>query len=444
MGAAWSLAAALQPAFATNVQCPNPDVWMAKQLPQLAPYLEACEENALFQAHKGALLLADGQIELAAIALEKALLLRPDLPGAQLDYAQALAQIGLKGSAKALLQEVLRRPDIQPDLKAKLTQPESALSKAGSLANDESWAWNTLVQTTAGRESNLNSATYSDYLTLWLSNGPVNLALADTAKPIAGNGLKTQLAVQGQAALGPGELGISAMLAAKNSPKHPEGNSRSIEGTIKYGLPVQMGASNPANWASGQWQAALGGTQFWVGSVSAYTDQSAQLKFVWNTLNAPCKLAPGVGSMSQSFPQSLALNGNYRFGRLELTCANGGAQETQLSVGSGTDRALDPMRPGGDKKRADFILRHERLIGAGQLTLLARYTENKDQLTYSELLGDLKTVTKRQDLVVSYWMPLNKQWSIGINVETTSQKSNNSLFNLKNSGVYAGIRWSNT
>lgn len=443
-GAAWTLAAALQSATAADLQCPGPEAWQTAQLPQLAPFQEACEENALFQAHKGVLLLANGQIELAAIALEKALLLRPDLPGAQLDYAQALAQIGLKGSARALLQEVLRRPDIQPDLKARLTQPDATNSKVAALAEASGWTWQTLVQTTAGKESNLNSATYSDYLTLWLSNGPVNLALSDTAKPIAGTGLKTQIAVQGLTPMGLGELSVNAMLAGKNSPHHPEGNNRSVEGSLKYGVPIQWGVKNAANWASGQLQASLGGTQFWVGSLSAYTDQSAQLKYVWNTFEAPCKLAPGLGDMMQAFPQSTSLNGHYRFARLELTCAYGGAQETQLSLGAGTDKASDPLRPGGDKKRQDIILRHERLIGAGQLTLLARYTENKDQLRYSELLGDLQTVTRRQDLGVSYWLPMSKQWSIGVNVETTSQKSNNSLFNLKNSGIYAGIRWSNT
>ena len=207
---------------------------------------------------------------------------------------------------------------------------------------------------------------------------------------------------------------------------------------------MPLGLAVTPHWASGQWQAALGSTQFWIGSVSAYSDHSAQLKFMWNTLNAPCRLAPALGSMAQTFPQSAILNGNYRFGRIEMTCANGGAQETQLSFGSGTDRAIDPMRPGGDKKRTDLILRHERLWGNGQLTLLARYSENKDQLNYSELLGEIKTNTKRQDVSISYWLPVSKQWRVGLNVETTSQKSNNSLFNLKNLGIYAGLRWSNT
>ena len=62
---------------------------------------DPCDEQATCQAQRGAQLLAQGRVEEAAIALEKALLLDPNLPGAQLDYAQALAQIGLKGSARA-------------------------------------------------------------------------------------------------------------------------------------------------------------------------------------------------------------------------------------------------------------------------------------------------------------------------------------------------------
>jgi predicted Zn-dependent protease len=69
---------------------------------------DPCDEQAICQAQKGAQLLAQGRVEEAAIGLEKALLLDPNLPGAQLDYAQALAQIGLKGSASAMLADVLK------------------------------------------------------------------------------------------------------------------------------------------------------------------------------------------------------------------------------------------------------------------------------------------------------------------------------------------------
>jgi predicted Zn-dependent protease len=94
---------------------------------------DPCDEKATCQAQKGAQLLAQGRVEEAAVALEKALLLDPNLPGVQLDYAQALALIGLKGSARAMLADVLQRPDIQPNLKSKLTGAQNEPSYALSL-----------------------------------------------------------------------------------------------------------------------------------------------------------------------------------------------------------------------------------------------------------------------------------------------------------------------
>jgi hypothetical protein len=95
---------------------------------------------------------------------------------------------------------------------------------------------------------------------------------------------------------------------------------------------------------------------------------------------------------------------------------------------------------------------HERLtsipwspfkqIQAGQLSAWVRFAKSSDAQIYSELLGDLKTTTHRADWGVGFWVPLDKSWSAGLNLEATSQRSNNTLFNLKNSGVYAGIRWS--
>jgi len=141
--------------------CPSANQWGKLSLEQLAAWAEACDQNAFFQAYLGAQLLAVGQTDAAAVVLEKALLINPDLPGAQLDFAQALAQIGLKGSARAILSEVLQRPDIQPDLK-------NQLAKAQLEQAQPSWQWQGLAQSAYGHESNLNSATYTDTLPLYL------------------------------------------------------------------------------------------------------------------------------------------------------------------------------------------------------------------------------------------------------------------------------------
>ncbi len=455
---------------------------------------DPCDEQAICQAQRGAQLLAQGRVEEAAVALEKALLLDPNLPGAQLDYAQALAQIGLKGSARAMLADVLKRPDIQPTLKSKLagtqTQEQSSLGNTGqgisggaatislptasltTASLTTAWQWSTLGQAALGHDTNLNSATYTDSLTLMLSNGPVTIGLSDAAKPIAGPAVKTLLAVQGATRAGSGllslgELSVSASLSSKSALQadslsgiKPERN-QTAEATAKYSLPMIAGA------ASGQWQFSAGGTQFWLSSTSAYSDTGFNVKFSWDQSFQPalkgmlnldgqsCKLAPSLGQTRQTFPLSSSLDGHYTFARMELLC-KAANYESQAVLGKVQDKALSASRPGGDKQRLDFLLRHERwtslpwspfkLVQAGQLggqlSAWVRYAKSQDAQIYSELLGDLKTTTHRTDWGVGFWVPLDKSWSAGLNLEATSQRSNNTLFNLKNSGVYAGIRWS--
>ncbi|PUE31990.1 M48 family metallopeptidase [Limnohabitans sp. Hippo4] len=455
-------------AWAQSAACPPAEAWRTNDPGKLSALLEACENVAVFHAARGTQLLSQGQVEEAAVSLEKALLLDPNLPGAQLDYAQALAQIGLKGSARAMLAQVLQRPDIQPTLKTQLDKAfeQPALSHGDVLAAP--WQWSTLVQGALGHETNLNSATFTDTLTLMLSNGPVTIGLSDAAKPVSGPAAKTLLAVQGTTRAGSGllslgELSVGASLSHKTALHtdtltgiKPDRN-QTAEAVAKYSLPMIAGA------ASGQWQLSVGGTQFWLSGANAYSDTGYNLKFNWDRTFEPawkaalqmegssCKFAPSVGQTLQTFPLSGSLNGLYSFARLEMLC-KAKEQESQVVLGKGLDKAQDPARPGGDKRRLDLLLRHEQWMPLpwrpwqqmklGQLSTWVRYAKSSDAQIYSELLGDLKTITHRTEWGLGYWVPLNKAWSAGINLEATSQRSNNTLFNLKNSGVYAGIRWS--
>jgi len=428
----------------TSSNCPAPAALTAANLAQLASWADACDADPFFHAHRGAQMLARGQTEEAAVALEKALLINPDLPGAQLDYAQALAQIGLKGSARAILNSVLQRPDIQPALKAQLSTAQNQSSEANRMASGPVWQWSSLVQSAHGHETNLNSATYTDALTLYLSNGPVTLGLNDNAKPVAGNALKTTAAVQGVLKGGGQELSVNAALASKSGAASVGGNNRTAEGALKYSLPMLAGD------ASGVWQVAAGGTYFSLSNQIAYQDQGLQLKFAWDSLGAACKWAPSVGRIDQQFPQASTLNGVFSYGRIEMACTSNFNRETHVALAGGQDKAQDINRPGGNRTRTDVLVRHEQIVSvpfapvvSGQLSAWLRYANSKDQLAYSDLLGDLKSNTKRTDLGLGYWVPLVKQWWVGANLEVTSQKSNNTLFNLKNSSIYVGLRWVN-
>ena len=436
-----SLALVLPSAFA-KANCPLAPLWQQASLEQLALWVEPCDENAFFHAHRGAALLAAGQPEDAAVSLEKALLINPDLPGAQLDFAQALAQLGLKGSARAILKAVLLRPDIDPSLKAHLMHGQRP-KEASSAGQD--WQWSALLQSSFGRESNLNSASYTDSLTLYLSNGPIRFDLIDNAKPVAGDAHKTTAAVQGGLKWEGGqELSVNLALANKAGASSVGGNNRSAEAATKYSLPMLAGN------ASGVWVLAAGGTQFWLGSQTAYTDQTFQLKYAWNSLGSACKWAPAIGRIDQSFPQASSLNGVYTYSRMDLVCISGKNQETHIALGGGQDRAQLDSRPGGNRTRSDLMLRHEQVLyipwlpmQSAQLSASMRYVHSQDQLIFSELLGDLKSSTHRTDWGIGFWAPIVKNWYAGINLEATSQRSNNTLFNLKNSSFYLGLRWVN-
>ena len=205
-----------------------------------------------------------------------------------------------------------------------------------------------------------------------------------------------------------------------------------------------------AGQASGAWQVALGGTQFWLSSQTAYSDQGLQLKYAFDSVGSICKVAPAVGRIDQNFPQSSSLNGRYVYGRLDMMCEGSNQRETHVSLGGGVDHARRPSMTNGDRTRTDLLVRHEQIVtvpalpfGSGQLSAWVRYAKSQDKQAYSDLLGDLKSNTKRADIGLGFWTPIAKQWRVGANLEATSQKSNNALFNLKNSSFYVGLRWAN-
>jgi hypothetical protein len=238
---------------------------------------------------------------------------------------------------------------------------------------------------------------------------------------------------------------VNAALAYKADAASMGGNNRTAEGSIKYSLPMLAGA------ASGVWQVALGGTQFWIGNQTAYQDSGLKLKYAWDSMGGTCKWSPSVGRIEQRFPQSESLNGTYDYARIEWACSLGKNQETLFALGGGQDKAQEASRPGGNRGRNELLLRHEQLVGvsmlpaaSGQLSAWLRYSLSQDQNIFSELLGELKSRTSRAEWGLGYWVPVAKMWSMGINLEATSQRSNNTLFNLKNSGVYVGLRWSDS
>jgi tetratricopeptide (TPR) repeat protein len=422
------------------------------ELAKLAAVAESCDMRADFQAHRGALLLLAGQIQEAATALEKALLLNPELPGAQLDYAQALAQKGQSSEARELLRQVSGRPDIQPDLLQWLDKglnthrvltDKEGIAAPPDLPFNGSWRWSGLGQTSLGKETNLFSATHTTSLTLHLTSGLVDVPLSDSERPMAGRVIKFLGAVQGLRALGEGELRMNLALQTRRSQSQSTDHSQLTEGALSYAWPVGPGL-------------LLGGISahnFSQGSGSTYLDHTYKIQYEPFWRFGDCKSAFSLGQTTQRYAKSPEMDGQYQHIRLEGGCQAGQASKRELSqatlwsVATGNDQAFNENRPGGNKQRTEAMVRHERMVklpGLGQqgaLSVWYRHNRSRDSQIFSSLLGTQPTQTQRHDVGIGYWFPLTSRWSVGIDVESTSQKSTNALLNIKNSSIYGGLRW---
>jgi tetratricopeptide (TPR) repeat protein len=398
-------------------------------LSRLIAMAERCETDAAYFAYLGGQYLNVGRVAEAATQLEKALLLNPDLPGAQLDYAQALAQMGQKSAAIELVDQVSARPDIRPELKFWL----QGLSQAKPVRQ---WEWAALLQTSIGREGNLNNATYTDQLTLSLPSGPVDVPLGNEDAPRKGTSSKTAAVLQGRHALGVGQLGLALLLQSRNPYSNEFDSTEQADLSLEYGWPALSGKLN-----------LRVNSQFYRKSDQyRYIEQAASLRYLRALPIVPkCDAGLGLGYANQvenSTAQQRWRQHNYR---LELQCQIISGGTTGLQMARGLTRPHGEPAPGGSKKRNDFSFRHEQAVPLagrqGQFSVWSRQTSTVDSESTLPLLGSIVVGVQRFDAGLGYWWPLSKQWSIGIELESTNQKSNNPLQRLKNSISYLGIRW---
>jgi Tetratricopeptide repeat len=371
-----------------------------------------------------------GWLQEAANALEKSLLLAPDQAGVQLDFAQTLAELGQKTSARQLVATVAARPDIQPDLRQWLS--------TGLLPENNTWKWSGLLQNSAGHESNLSSATYTNSLTLYLPSGPVQVSLAENEKPRSGLGLKTTFTLQGLRPLNDGALRLSLSLQARHAQSVDE--SQLSEGAASYALTAGPSIIN----------VQLGASQFKQTNQYSYSDTSWRIKIESKSEWLECKPATFAGQVNQRYQSNTNLSGQFKYAGLEIQCNQGQQAQTTLSLSAGTDHPDDPNRPGGAKNRHDLTLRHHHLLTLstptgtkihGLIKAWLRQSHTQDQALFSPLLGQSNVKTRRQDIGMAYWWPIAPNWSMGIDLENTSQKSNNTLLNIRNLTLYASVKW---
>jgi hypothetical protein len=363
--------------------------------------------------------------------------------------------------ALGLVEQVAQRPDIEPELRQWLEQEvrQAAASSPGGLKEASGAArgsatsalfaqekpaglsWSAMLQSSFGRESNLASASHTRELTLYLLGGPVQVPLADNLRPQAGLALRVAGGVQAALTTGFGQMRASAFVQRRIAELQgvPEQQFARVELNFRHTLgPGQV------QWLAAQ-QSLRQGELYGADDLSLLVDYAPGLRA------GPCLGAGALGQAHQRYAQAANMAGRFFFKRLELRCAMAG--EWRIGRLVGLDSAELPDRPGGNKRRADIYLRHERPLrialpraesrseAAGLLSVWARKGTSADDRVLSELLGPEPTQTRREDIGAGLWWRVGERWQVGIDVEKNTQLSTNPLLNINSSSIYTGLKW---
>jgi hypothetical protein len=412
---------------------------LADRLEPLA-HLKGCLTDAHFHAWRGAVLMALGRSEEAIEPLERALMEDPELPGAQLDLAQAFAVQGDAASARAMLQGLRTRTDVPEALRRAIDLQFAALSGAGVAANAEGKAffsrWR--VSTLGGVDSNLNNAPANSEITLTLPEGNRTLPLDPSSLPRRGSAAITSFGWQGLGVSGRSVWVLQAELKARHS-----GEITSYEQTDLAAAWLQAPAE------SHQWVVRTGFSNLRFGGVGLLQSFRGNLQRQFAPMDslAACRPALGMETEWRRYPTSLTLNGLYTGGTVGVTCRPADAkpespQSFTLEGRLGQDRPSDATRAGGVYDRAEVRVQWERPIFLrGQMALQWASTLQRDTDPYSPLLGNIPRHTTRHALQLDTSWPLRGPLSVVTSLEASNQSSNITAFATRQRSFYVGLQW---
>jgi hypothetical protein len=416
-----------------------------------------CLKSAPFHAWWGATLLALGRPVEAVEPLERALLEDPDLPGAELDLAQALAEEGDTASARAFLSAMRRRPDLPLPIGSAIDRQLDLLSLPAQIAGAITQGWQYRLQLSAlgGADSNLNNAPATNEITLTFPQGNVTLPLAQGSQARGGAAVMSAAQWQGLRVHGESLWVLQAELRARETSKSDTNYQQ---------------ADLAATWlqapsAPRQWVVRLAGTDLHYGGSNLIQATRGTLQYQWEALNhaddtggwpailGGCRPAASIELEDRRYPTSSTLNGLYEGGAFGWLCRRSsavGAGEAltantsfySLQARVGTDHPLESDRPGGSFRRDEIRVQWEGpLLSKGRLGALWTSTRQSDREPYSPLLGNVPRHTLRHGLQLEASWPLRPALSLVANAEIARQTSNLAVFASRESSLYLGLRW---
>ncbi len=420
-----------------------------------------CLTSATFHAWRGATLLALGRTSEAIEPLERALLHDPDLPGAQLDLAQALAEEGDLASARSFLKDMRQRADLPLPIGSAIDRQMELLSIPERLAGALTSGWQSRWQFSAlaGADSNLNNAPSTSEITLTFpGQGNVTLPLDVASQARGGGAALGVMQWQGLRTKGESLWVLQAELRRRQTSERATTYQQSDVAATWLQAPA----------APRQWVARLATGHLQYGGSSLLHATRATLQHQWEARGrddlaarwadplSGCRPAGTLELEHRRYPSTPGLDGVYQGVGLGWLCRRSGPVEASQGTADltantsfysvharlGKDRPLRGERPGGAYQRAEVRAQWEGpLLAKGRIGAQWTATRQIDGQPYSVLLGNLARHTSRHVLQLEASWPLTRELSLVGNAEVARQASNLAVFEIRQRSMYVGLRW---
>lgn len=422
-------------AGAEAAQCELPrEAPEARALEALLSRLGECQRDAAYLAGIGHFLNEKARYDEAAEHLERALLLEPDLKGAQVDYAIALAGLGDIASAAALVDSLLADPGLPAALRPVLQRQRTRWARAGGTQ------LRFVASARLGYDSNLLGSPNLSSLALTFPGQTVNLPLDESYRRRSGMYLRTDAHVEARRDQGgTGQWDLFAGVRSRRSDTVGEASSDQIDVAAQY---------NTYQRSSERWGGYMGASVSALHARTGIDYRATGVSAGVGSLRAAarCDARAGIDLQIREYQSNPVLSGRYAGVSGVLACEGRGMQWL-VGAKAGRDRAADAARPGGDQ--VQYGIRAAAVwtgVGwgdapQGQLLADADVSVSRDRTGYSALLesGRLRSVT-RGTLRVEFQHPLayGALWVAG--AEWTVQHASLALFGSRSFSPYVAVR----
>lgn len=383
-----------------------------------------CQKQAHFLYTLGRLLNQAGRYDQAIDSLEAALLYRPAHWPSQLEYAIALEGMGDRASVLGLLQALLQNPDVDPVARQQI----AALASRSVLASAKNHHGSFSLAT--GFDNNLLGNTYHTEFTLTAPTGLLPVQLADDQRPVAGSFMRADVGYSGLVASSPSAQWRYSLAASfRASPVFAAADMGQLSALVERNPIGERGV-----YLLGQHQ-----TLFRADSIAL---RQTQVGLGYEFFAGPhnqCKQRLGLDFQDLVYPTSPALDGRYSGLTSSTHCPGWGLQ---IVARAGADQPADASRPGGAQRQYSLRVSKRSQLPMGSVLLEVEGTQQDDQSGYSLLL---ENNAQRSVSRTAYRMEYRLQTgaiSPYLGVEWLDQRSNLTLFELKNWVLSLGFRFS--